>query len=194
MRSVWRVAVAAMIVVGAAGIGRWAAAPDATPESFGDLPVGITLEHLAATPSLPFAPAGTSAAATRYRYEPGAEMDLRFPGPVLVAVETGTLALEAVGPAVSIRHAAETTVVGTASAGRDVRVRAEGKAPAAGAPAVVAEGGSAYAADGDLGASRNAGSEPLVVLVVAFVTQPEAVEATVMAPLGNATPSQTPTP
>lgn len=183
-----------MIVVGAGGVGRWAAAPDATPGSFGDLPAGITLEHVATTPSLPFASAGTSAAVTRYRDEPGAGIELRFAGPVLVSVETGTLVLEAVGPAVSIRHAAESTEVGTTSAGRDVRGRGAAEAPAAGAPAEVAAGGSAYAADGDLGASRNAGSEPLVVLVVAFVTQPEAVAATVMAPLGNATPSQTPTP
>lgn len=165
---------------------------ETTPGGIGDLPAGITLEHLATTPSLPFAPAGTSAAVTRYRYEPGAGIELRFPGPVLVSVETGTLALEAVGAAVSIRYAPEATMVGTTSAGRDVRVRGAAEAPAAGAPAEVAAGGSVYAPDGDLGPSRNAASEPLVLLVVTFVTQPDGSEATAVAATAGATPVPAP--
>ena len=99
-----------------------------------------------------------------------------YAGPVLVYVEAGTLGLDDVGEHVSILYPREERVVGTPEGGREIVVRQVSEAPAAGGSAEIEGGGSAYAVDGDLGPTRNAGDESLILLVVGFVTQPETAE------------------
>lgn len=194
-RILFLVSVVTTCLVGLTAVGQGATAQDGTPTGLGNLPEGIGIERLADTASLPFASGDTSAGLARYTYGPGARLEISYPGPILAYVETGTLALDAVGLAVSVRQPQQVTVEATPGGGQSVSIRQEAGAPVAGASAEVATGGSIYAPDGALGPTRNPGDEPLVLLVVSFVTQPTTgvMSATAMATTGPlATPTQTP--
>jgi hypothetical protein len=166
-----RVAVAAllgaMLVVGAA-------LADATAfpgrQAVTAIPEGIRIETLAAALDLPFRPRETVAVLQRYTYAPGAQLDLPYVGPVLMYVESGTLSLDGVGNQVDIVYPPD--VVEQPLTGETIAESQVGEAPLVGEQAEVGMGGSVYAATGEIGPTRNGGDEPLVLLVVVFVSEP----------------------
>lgn len=148
------------------------------------MPPGITIECLADAPAVPAQLRPTSVALARYTYQPGATLDLTFPGAVVVYVETGTLTLEHLGQRVAVASPPEAVDPGSSppivSAGGGIKIQhaqqGDGSAvrqtiepPPAGSMATLDEGGSVEAPDGVLGPSRNAAEQPLVLLVVTVV-------------------------
>ncbi len=159
------------------GVSSSSSHPAATPET-AILPLsdGVTIDYLATTGFLPFRPRPEMATLERYTYQAGVDLDRPYVGPVLVYVERGALTLDAVGPAVSIMEPQE--VVKEPLTGSTISSRQSGKVLASGSPASIHVGGSAYAEDGDLGPTRNASIEPLVLLVVTFVVGPGSEDLT----------------
>lgn len=138
-------------------------------QSITDLPEGIQIEALAAAPDLPFRPSETSAFLMRYTYAPGAQLEVPYTGPVLAYVESGTLSLERIGSRVSILYPAD-IIDGQQERGR-IAKRQVGEAAPVGGKAEVGSGGSVYAETGELGPTRNASSDPLILLIVQFVSE-----------------------
>jgi hypothetical protein len=180
------VAVLAIAVLAGGGIGaafslQSQADPPKDPYA---IPPGVAIELLGLLPDLPRQPQPTTGGLARYTVAAGAAFDLAYPGAVLVAVEAGTLTLDAVGPAVSL--VSPPVPVGRNARGKTVRagegaitrqidgraVRQEITSPAAGSPATVAAAGWASAPDGQFGPARNTGAVPLRFLVVSVVSDP----------------------
>ena len=133
------------------------------------IPEGIRIETLAAALDLPLRPRETVAVLKRYAYAPGAQLDLPYVGPVLIYVESGTLSLDGVGNQVDIVYPPD--VVEQPLTGEPIAQSQVGEAPLVGEHAEVAMGGSVYAATGEVGPTRNGDDEPLVLLVVLFVSE-----------------------
>jgi hypothetical protein len=138
----------------------------------------VTVEHLASTLPLPFAPEPTTAGLERIAVAPGASLDFVFAGPVLFYIEQGTLHVD------TERH--QLAIVQT---GDQKMIRGDQKVRRGTIPA----GFGVYSADGNPGAMQNVGDENLIMLAVLFVPQPtddegaETYEATAVAP--RATPA-----
>ena len=125
--------------------------------------VGVTAETLADQPPRPLAPPVATTRLIRYTYQPGGRLAYPFPGPVTFYVDSGVLGLEAAGPAVTV------TVVEDlgATPGAEQALTSLGPGMgAAGGRFTLHAGDYVYAADGDLGPTRNAGDQPLVVLAL----------------------------
>jgi hypothetical protein len=121
-------------------------------------PDGVPLwTDLTETGPLPGIPAGATAALRRITIEPGDVLDIGYLGPTLYYVEQGTLVVDAAHRRLAF--------VGSDSAGgkRGISIGRRGEVPA---------GVGVYAADGDLGPARNAGSDDLVILALLIVPQP----------------------
>ena len=151
-------------------------------QSLDEVPAGITVEPLAAASDLPFGSGDGDAVLLRYTYAPGARLDVPYAGPILVYIESGTLALEGVGDHVSILappHDIEQPLTG----GR-LGKRQKGTATLAGSRVNVEAGGSVYAETGELGPTSNQGDSNLVLLVVQFVSESAPVDVTKIAIAG----------
>ena len=100
----------------------------------------------------------------RYSYQPGGRISLPYPypGPVAYYVESGTLTLEAIGPNVRIVEVKRRT---STEQSEGMTVLGPSMLTAGGRYEVAADNFD-YALDGNLGPTRNDGSEPLVVLAV----------------------------
>ena len=179
----------AVLVVGAT-IGNATAFPGR--QALTEIPEGIRIENLAAAPDLPFPLREIGASLDRYTYAPGAQLEVPYVGPVLIYVESGTLSLDGVGNQVDIVYPPD--VVEQPLTGEPIAESQVGEAPLVGERAEVGMGGSVYAATGDVGPTRNGGDEPLVLLVVLFVSEPrldvtrEVVESAPLAPRLGASP------
>jgi hypothetical protein len=121
------------------------------------------IEKLAETPPLPPFTASTTASMQRLIYEPGATLDLDFPGPALYYVERGSLSFHFDGERLSIVYPPEGRNSGRVEIFEDAESR-------------VTIGYAVYAADGALGATLNSGDAPLVVLALLLAPQPSDAE------------------
>lgn len=138
-------------------------------QTLSEVPEGIQTELLAAAPELPFGPGESAAFLLRYRYAPGAQLEVPYVGSVLIAVESGTLSLDGVGNEVSVLYPADVTE--QPLTGMRISKRQVGEALPVGSSAEIGTGGTVYALTGEVGSTRNAGEEPLVLLVVLFVSE-----------------------
>lgn len=107
--------------------------------------------------------------AFRFTYEPGTTFDATFPGPVVLHIESGKMA---------ITHGKETSIgyqyagVGSASSEGvplsdwpNLKTNAQGET-------ILVEGWTITIEDGQLGQTRNAGKDQLNVLAVLLIPQP----------------------
>jgi hypothetical protein len=139
----------------------------------------VTVERLAATPPLPFAPEPTTATLEQIVIAPGASSETVFSGPVLLYIEEGTLMVD------WDRHR-----LGIVQTGDQKAIRGEPKIRKGTIPA----GFGVYSADGKPGPLLNAGDTNLKMLAVLFVPQPlyeseaETISATAEPPSASPTP------
>lgn len=164
----WRALQTALIGVSVAVMATIANVQALPADQYGDLPEGITLELLAAAPGSLDQSREAETFLLRYTYQPGARLDLPYPGPLLVFVEEGTLTLEQVGSNVSVIP--PVALNDQPLAEKQSRKKHRGNAMPIGERVELPAGGSAYAETGDLGPTSNEGSDELVLLVVQFVT------------------------
>lgn len=140
-----------------------------TRQALSELPEGIGIEWLAVAPELPFRPKETGAFLQRHTYAPGAQLELPFVGPVLMYIESGTLTLDRVGNEVAVVYPAK--IVEQPLTGNQLAKLQESEALPVGSHAEVGAGGSVYAMTGEVGPTRNAGDDALVLTVVLFVSE-----------------------
>ncbi|HEU0114372.1 MAG TPA: hypothetical protein VFQ80_06840, partial [Thermomicrobiales bacterium] len=128
---------------------------------------------LTETGPLPAIPAGASAGLRRITLAPGEALDIGYVGPTLYYVEQGTLGVD------PEHH--RLAFVGSDSTGgkHSIDIGRHGEVPA---------GIGVYTADGNLGPTRNAGDEDLVILALLIVPPSDAIERV----SGEATMAATP--
>jgi len=162
------------------------AAPAATPVA-GAAPAaddpfpGIAVEDLANVTAIPCRMPLGQVALTRVTMRPGAVFADPFPYPVLVAVEAGTLTVDAISPGVTVTSPPETIAANSRrqtvqAEGEGVITREDGGVTvqhrfseiAPGGTASVLAGGSVFGEANGIGALRNDGDQPLVLLLVAL--------------------------
>ena len=126
---------------------------EASPTPEGD----VVIEELAETPPMQGIAPGTGVSLGRITYEPGGVLDLDYPGPVMYFVDAGELAIR-----YTPGRDAAFFYSGTETSPPPLRATTDGLT-------VLPAGYAIFAETGALGFTRNAGSEPLVVLAIALV-------------------------
>ena len=142
---------------------------------------GVAVEDLADVTELPGRLPLGQVALTRATLRPGAAFAYPFPYPVLVAVEAGTLTVDAIGRGVTVTSPPETIEGGqrrqpVQAEGEGITIREAGGVTtrqrfselSPGGTASVRAGGSVFGEANGIGALRNDGDEPLVLLLVAL--------------------------
>jgi hypothetical protein len=136
---------------------------EATPPPYYELPEGLTIDALADTPNIkPPSDSTFSVGVSRYTYEPGVSFELEYHGPVLYVVEQGKLVVTDTKDGHLVFSATSDAI--------------EPSPPPLGVKEgdefILVQGQSVFSEDGHLGATRNAGNGPLVVLAVLIVPNP----------------------
>jgi hypothetical protein len=144
--------IAFMALCGLQGTNAAISTPLALGESNGAIQMNLT-----ETPPLPEVPSGATAVLRRITLAPGATLDVTYHGPVLYYVEQGTLGVDMKNRRLAIVQSCGANDCGT----RINERRGE-----------IQTGLGVYAADGDLGPTRNVGDQDLIVTALLIVPQP----------------------
>lgn len=166
LRSIALCLVGLVLTLVSAVAGTATRAPTATPSAF---PPGITFEPLVESPPGPLGLPGPDGPGTmievmaRITYAPGASFDFHVPGPILFYIEQGTLTVQ-----LNQGH------VGLVTPGR-IPIAHSGTAARGIEPVTVPAGQGIYADDGYIGATRNNGPTPAVVLTTYLYTMANGV-------------------